>query len=215
MISEFDLIRHMFKVHNRVPETLWLASLPYDIVGHIASFVSVNDLLQLALSCKNMREHAIHTLRFQALLLSTPQFGTPENFIAVFDRFVVRDGLNIDAGVRILHSYMSVRYLSVVDGCVAVDLDARKSDVVNRWRRVEVAMTNATSVYKQLSGEYKLNVDRDRLIKVLAAIHVPLQVEILKPRGQNFKSVIQQLIAGDPIDWSMYSYNFPVALIMR
>lgn len=173
-----------------------------DIVAHIVSFLSIHDLFKLSLMNKSIRKHAILTWRFQSLLLTTPQFGTPSNFRTLFKRYVVGDALNIEAGVRIVFHYIYLRSRALIDGCVVYDDRVRGRDYMDRWQRLHVVMKNAVDMYTHLDKRF----DKDSLIKVLACIHYPLQAVSLRQQKESFKDLLQLMLkGGDEINWSKYT----------
>lgn len=173
-----------------------LFQLPDELIGHIAQHMDYAALTKWMMTCRTMHAHCFNTWRGQALLLRTCKWGTPENYRAVFERHVVNKGLPIEPGVHIVYSYCSKhRTIHPSDPEYGeLNTGTKVRDWPSRLERAQVVLHNAKNVYMEMAAT-KTSAG---VLKVLSAIHMPLQVNVLKHShvDTDFKQVILKMVDG-------------------
>ena len=179
-----------------------LLKLNGDVLSIIASYLLADDLPRVSLTCTVLRKYAMHTWKFQAVMLSTQTFGNAYNFCTVFRQFVFNRGLDIEIGTNVVYQFISVRRRSVINRCVVYDSEMYIRDKTLRWKRLEVIMKNALSVYRELASDQLR--DLTQLLNVLSTIHMYVEVEMLRSKNMTFKSLLTRMLAGENVEWSTF-----------
>lgn len=170
-----------------------ILNLPDEIIGYIIQRMDFATLLSLLQTCRHLSRAGRNTWRGQTLLLGQKVFRTDSNYRAAFKQFVVQKLWDkssqadvVDAGVHLVFAFFRRRLFD--------HPDFHRS----RMERVRVILNNALNVYRdELTGLAHDAEKKERLIKLLSAIHGFLQAEILLPKtGKTFKQVLNRMLDG-------------------
>ena len=123
-----------------------------DLVQLVVDVLPEHALLPLSLASRSLRRHALNTWRFRALLMSTPQYGTRENYRRDLRRYAATPSGSLDPEIafRFVHNYVAMRPHALVNGRVQRHNKTIDFDRVRRWTRLETAMKLAYDEFHRM-----------------------------------------------------------------
>ena len=176
-----------------------LLSLPHEIIDYMVKRMDYTTLLALMKTCRHFNQHCWNTWRGQALLLGKPSFRTEANYAAAFKQYVVQrlwDKAShadvVDAGVNIVYAYLKTRPYD------------HPGFERSRMERARVILKNATNVFRDELAGFDDAERKERLTRLLSAIHMFVQANITLPlTGKTFRQVLNRMLDGYGVSFYM------------